>query len=181
MKKYCGSLSVALVMAGCATLQPEPLELTAKQCFDLGVDPFDNTGGLGQVDKQVVGTLGTVDKHCFRDLGLQAPDRNGEFVTGCAVRVDGELHIYASDRKSLMHEWCHVKFGARHSSDLSLARAVARGDAEPADFPVANYPILSSRIVAGLREDDRTRKVAGRRAAPTHSPPPGYVSPFGPR
>jgi len=181
VKKVCGILSVALVMTGCTTLQPEPLELTAKQCFDLGVDPFDNTGGLGQVDKQVVGTLGTVDKHCFRDLGLQAPDRNGEFVTGCAVRVGGELHIYASDRESLMHEWCHVKFGARHSSDLNLARAVAQGDVEPNDYSVADYPILSSRILAGLREARGTREVAGRVAVPAHAPPPGYVSPFGPR
>lgn len=97
-----------LAVAGCATVNPEPLPVVAERCEWLGVST-ENPRPMRPVVLEISGTLGTVAKHCGGD---------GPYNTklGCIFESEpGAYTIVHSGRYSRYHEWCHSAFGRAHN------------------------------------------------------------------
>jgi len=92
---------------------PEPA-LTAEECEELGVATQNNTGPMLPVISQTKGTLDTVYNGCFKENGI---NEHLVTATGCIYESKDKTgyKIFASDKESLRHEWCHAFYGKKHT------------------------------------------------------------------
>lgn len=98
-----------LTLVGCATVNPTFMDVDPVKCDRLGVSP-DQQDPLMPVVMEISTTVGGAAKLCGGDNPLLGTKY------GCIFEsAPGEYTIVHTGGNSKYHEWCHAKYGPRHT------------------------------------------------------------------